>query len=101
MKEKIISIFGSFSLFVLQLLLVGLIFVPLNYLSLPWWVDTIIVLLIFLFRSLGGFICLVIWAWSFFIFVRSPFNGYSILYLVFLGLYFLFLLLPHLIIKRK
>lgn len=101
MRERFTSLFGSLAIYFMQLLLIGMILIPLNYLSFPWWVDAIICIFIFIFRVLGGFACIIIWIWSFVIFVQSPFNAYSIIYLVFLILYVSLFLVPHLIKKKN
>lgn len=74
-------------LFIPQLILVGFIFVPLNYLGFPWWVDALIAIFTAVFDKLGSLVYIIVWVWSFIIFVKSPFNAYSVIYLAFLFLY--------------
>jgi hypothetical protein len=100
-KERLSSVFSSGLFFLIQLVLLGMIYVPLQYLGFPWWVDVLIALSTFIFQVLGGIVYIVVWIWSFIIMVQSPFAAYSIVYLVFLVLYiFLSFILPHLFKNR-
>ena len=88
-------------LFLPQLILFGMIFVPLSYLGFPWWVDALIAIFTVVFEKLGGLVYIVVWIWSFVIFVRTPFNSYSILYIVFLLLYIFLVILRRKKVCRK
>ncbi len=104
MFKRIMSFLSRAGMFVLlsipQLILAGFIFVPLNYLGFPWWVDALIFLFTLVFEKIGSLVYIVVWIWSFTIFWRSPLTYFSILYLVFLFLYiFLVFVLP--LIKRR
>ena len=88
-KERLSSVFSSGLFFLIQLVLLGMIYVPLQYIGLPWWADVLIALSTFIFQVLGGIVYIVVWIWSFIIMVQSPFTAYSIIYLVFLVLYVL------------
>lgn len=101
-KARILSLFASGTGCFLQLLLLGFLFVPLQYLNFAWWIDALIGLVIILFKVLGGLVYVVVWIWSFIIFVQSPFTTYSIIYLVFLVLWlFISFILPRIIHKKK
>lgn len=92
MFKRIMSFLSRAGMFVLlsipQLIFAGFIFVPLNYLGFPWWVDALIAIFAAVFDKLGSLVYIIVWVWSFVIFVQSPFNAYSVIYLVFLFLYF-------------
>ena len=94
MKERLFSALSEGGCLILQLLIAGMIFVPLQFLGFPWWIDALIAVAIFSFRALGGLLCLVIWIWSFIIFVQQPFTGFSFIYLVFLILYVALFIAP-------
>lgn len=105
MFSRIKSFLGRASiqllLFLPQLILLGTIFVPLNYLGFPWWVDALIAIFTVVFEKLGGLVYYIVWIWSFIIFVRTPFNSYSILYIVFLLLYIFLVILRRNKLRRK
>ena len=92
---------------IVDVLSIAILIVPLSYLPLPVWVDVIICASC-LFNSLAvisGLACWAVWIWSFIVFIQTPFDTRSILYLCSLGVYLLFfamnLLLPILLGKSK
>ena len=87
MKSTLKTTLGQGVYLLIELVLLGIIFVPLQYLNLPWWADALIAAFIYFTQTLGGLVSAVVWVWSFIIFVRSPFDTYSIIYLVFLVVY--------------
>ena len=92
---------GYAILFIIQLLLLGLIFVPLQYLGFPWWADALIALGVSLLPMIGGLATIAIWIWSFVIFIQSPFDTYGIVYIVALVFYIAFYICNRSWIARK
>lgn len=90
LKYRFLGFFGLAILYIIQLFLLGLILVPLQYLGFPWWADSLIVLATFLLPRIGGLATFAIWIWSFVIFVQSPFDTYSIIYIVALAIYIIY-----------
>ena len=100
MFYKLKAWFGRAAMFALisipQLILAGTLFVPLAYIGFPWWANALIFLFTLIFDKLGAVVYIVVWVWSFVIFLRSPLTYFSIVYLVFLVLYVaISFILPH------
>lgn len=53
-KNKLLSLFESPLLFVIQLVIMGFILAPLQHLGFPWWVDALIAISTVIFRAFGG-----------------------------------------------
>ena len=76
MFYKLKAWFGRAAMFALisipQMILAGTLFVPLAYIGFPWWANALIFLFTLIFDKLGAVVYIVVWVWSFVIFLRSP-----------------------------
>ena len=83
------------------LLLLGLIFVPLQPLDLNWLIDALIAIALFALTLIAQPVSIIahsfIWIWSLTKIIHQPFTFYHIVYYLFLALYVVFMILPYII----
>ena len=73
-KEWIVGSLGAVGLILFYLIQVVIIFIPLVFLGLPWWVDAILALIVLFVPFLNTIAALAIWIWSFII---APSDTYT------------------------
>ena len=94
-KEKLLADLGKLGLFIFYAISLLLILTPLVICNFPWWVNVILLFVIFSTNLLGGICSVVIWVYSALIVFTQDLNPHiETLYCVFLSIYACFFLLP-------
>ena len=79
---------------VVSVILAMLVMLPLQFLNFPFWVDTIIFIVICSTNLVGKLLGFILWIWSFVIVISNPIGGFSIFYLIVFAIYILTGVLP-------
>ena len=95
MKEKLISLFGSFGETVYNLSYVAMAIMPILALPLRWWWKVALFASIYI-PLLGGFIIYILEFVSLAIILRSTQNWFAIIYYIQFGLFLIFVFIPFL-----
>ena len=93
-KEWIVGSLGAVGLILFYLIQVVIIFIPLVFLGLPWWVDALLALFVLFVPFLNTIAALAIWIWSFIIVISSPITWVSIVYFICLAFHLVFEIIP-------
>lgn len=89
LKEKLIGTLGTVGFILYFIISAMLTVAPLAVLDFPFWVDIIIIFVVFSIPIIGGLMNFIIWIWSFVVVISEPINGLSIFYFVALAVNFL------------
>lgn len=94
LKETLVNALGVVGFVIWFLLGVVLLFLPLSFLSLPFWVDFIIIFILMNTQLIGGVLSIILWVWSFTVVIAQPIDGWSVFYFIGFAIYFLTSILP-------
>lgn len=97
LKDKLFGALGTFGIILFYILATAIIGIPLAFLDWPFWVDLIVLLVIYFFNLIGGIVQIIIFALSMPVALSSPINFFTIMYFICLAVYVIFCLIPAII----